>query len=55
MTDPEARDKVIAHDATLTQMNERLGSIERRLDSLENRMLAVGGFLGILMTVYKFL
>jgi tetrahydromethanopterin S-methyltransferase subunit G len=55
MTDDEAHDKVVAHDATLDQMNARLGSIERRLDSLENRMLAVGGFLGVLMTVYKFL
>jgi hypothetical protein len=40
-------------------MNTRLGSIERRLDRLETRLLHrtlwLGGFLAALMTVYKFL
>jgi hypothetical protein len=45
----------MTHDATLAQMHERLGSIERRLDRLEHRLLAVGGVLGVLMTIDKFL
>jgi hypothetical protein len=55
-------EKVAAHDATLSQMNERLGSIESRLTSLEarltgveTRLLYVGGALGLLMSLYKFL
>jgi len=55
MTEQEAREKVIAHDTTLGQMNERLGSIGRRLDSLESRLLWVGGALAILMSLYNFL
>ena len=54
-------EKVAAHDATLTQMNERLGSIEARLTAIESRLsgvesriLYVGGVLGVLMSVYKF-
>jgi hypothetical protein len=31
-------EKVAAHDATLTQMNERLGNIESRLNRMENRL-----------------
>jgi hypothetical protein len=42
----------------LTQMNVRLSGIERRLDSLETRllgaMLGVVAGLGGLMTLYKF-
>jgi hypothetical protein len=55
-------EKVAAHDATLRQMNERIGSIETRLTAIEarlsgveSRMLYVGGALAILMSVYKFL
>jgi hypothetical protein len=55
-------EKVAAHETTLSHMNERLGSIESRLlriesrlSGLERRMLAVGGVLGLLMTLYTFL
>jgi hypothetical protein len=55
-------EKVAAHGATLSHMNERLGSIESRLLDIESRLsgpkhriLAVGGVLGLLMTLYKFL
>jgi hypothetical protein len=34
-------EKVAAHDATLTQMNERLGSIEARLTGMDARMATV--------------
>jgi hypothetical protein len=58
-------EKVAAHEATLVQMNERIGSIEARLLAIETRLsslerhvltttLAVGGALGVLMSVYKF-
>lgn len=47
-------ERLAGHDATLAQMNERLGGIEGRLTGLENRLLAVGGALGVLMTIYKF-
>jgi hypothetical protein len=54
-------EKVAAHDATLAQMNERLGSIEARLTGIEarlsgveSRMLYVGGALAVLMSLYKF-
>jgi hypothetical protein len=51
---------------TEAPMNERLGHIEARLLAIETRLsglerhmltttLAVGGVLGVLMTVYKFL
>jgi hypothetical protein len=53
---------VAAHDATLTQMHERLGhiegrltGIETRLSCLERRVLYIGGALGQLMSVYTFL
>jgi hypothetical protein len=49
--------EVAVTTATLTQMNERLGSIERRLDSLKTRLshstLGLGGFLAALMTIYR--
>jgi hypothetical protein len=55
-------EKVAAHEATLSQMNEHLGSIETRLtgidtrlSSLESRMLYVGGVLALLMSLYTFL
>ena len=35
-------EKVAAHDATLTQTSERLGSIEARLTSIETRMATKG-------------
>jgi hypothetical protein len=57
----EMGEKVAAHDATLDQMNTRLGGIERLLDGIEARLsrverctLYVGGALGLLMTVYRF-
>ena len=54
-----------ARSATLAQMNERIGSIEARLLAIETRLsslerrvlttpLAVGGALGVLMSIYKF-
>jgi type II secretory pathway component PulM len=46
---------VAAHDATLTQMHERLSSIETRLSGLERRLLYGGGALGLLMSVYRLL
>ena len=39
-------EKVAAHDATLAQMNERLGSIEARLTSIEARMATKGELRG---------
>jgi hypothetical protein len=39
-------EKVAAHDATLTQMNERLGSIDARLTSMEARMATKGELRG---------
>jgi hypothetical protein len=62
MTMEEISEKVAAHEATLTQMNERLGhieprlhGIEARLSCLESRLLYGGGALGLLMSVYTFL
>jgi hypothetical protein len=50
------------HVAPLTQMHARLGriearltSIEARLSGIESRLWYLGGGLGGLMTVYKFL
>jgi hypothetical protein len=34
-------EKVAAHEATLAQMNERLGSIDARLTAIETRMAAM--------------
>ena len=55
------QEKVAAHDATLAQMNERLGSIEARLTNIETRlsgveshMLYVGGVLAVLMSLHQF-
>ena len=55
-------EQVAAHDATLTQMHERLGRIESRLtgidtrlSGLERRLLYGGGALGLLMSVYRLL
>jgi hypothetical protein len=42
MTDAEAREKVAAHDAILDQMNQRLGSIDARLTSMEARLVTTG-------------
>jgi hypothetical protein len=42
MTDAEAREKVAAHDAILDQMNQRLGSIDARLTSMEARLITTG-------------
>jgi hypothetical protein len=62
MTMEEISEKVAAHEATLTQMNECLGhietrlhGIEARLSGLESRLLYGGGALGLLMSVYTFL
>jgi hypothetical protein len=38
VTEAEIHDKVIAHDATLKQMHERLGSIETRLTVIKMRL-----------------
>jgi len=46
---------VAAHEATLTHMHECLDRIEARLLGIEHRLLYVGGVLGLLMTLYKFL
>jgi hypothetical protein len=60
MTEPELREKVISRDATLGQMNERLGSIEARLTAIEGRLankaetglvLGVGGGLAVWVTL----
>jgi hypothetical protein len=58
----ELGEKVAAHAATLTQMNERLGTIEGRLTGIEARrsgvescLLYLGGVLALLMSLYKFL
>ena len=57
MTMEEISEKVAAHEATLTQMNECLGHIETRLhgiearrSGLESRLLYVGGTLARLNT-----
>ena len=34
-------------------MHERLGAIEANLTGLENHLLGVGAFLGVLMTIDK--
>jgi len=56
--------RVAAHEATLTQMNERLGSIEARLTGIETRLDAkasnwlVGAgiaWLSLLMTLLTLL
>jgi hypothetical protein len=53
-------EKVVAHDATLSHMHERLGSIESRLLTIESRLsgvgsriLYVGSALGLLMAIFK--
>jgi hypothetical protein len=57
MTDAEAREKVAAHDAILDQMNQRLGSIDARLTSMEARLVTTGelrawmGLVSALITV----
>jgi hypothetical protein len=35
-------EKVPAHEATLTQMNQRLGAIEAMMRDINNRMATVG-------------
>jgi hypothetical protein len=50
MTDDELREKVVAHDATLHQMNERLGDIRAWLMALTAIQAAqVGGIVAILL------
>jgi hypothetical protein len=50
MTDEEMRAKVIAHDATLSQMNERLGDIRAWLMALTAIQAApIGGIVAILL------
>jgi hypothetical protein len=50
MTDQEVRDKVIAHDATLGQMHERLGDIRAWLMALTAIQAAqIGGLVAILL------
>jgi hypothetical protein len=50
---PTAEERLAAHEATLAQMHARLGQIEARVSGLEYRLLAVGGVLGALMTLYQ--
>ena len=50
MTDQELRDKVVAHDATLAQMNERLGDIRAWLMALTAIQAAqIGALIAILL------
>ena len=50
MTDADMRDKVVAHDATLVQMNERLGDIRAWLMALTAIQAAqLGGLVAILI------
>jgi hypothetical protein len=50
MTDQEVREKVIAHDATLAQINERLGDIRAWLMALTAIQAAlIGGIVAILI------
>jgi hypothetical protein len=42
MTPEELSEKVAGHEATLSQMNERLGSIDARLTAMDGRMATTG-------------
>jgi len=42
MTPEELSEKVAGHEATLSQMNEQLGSIDARLTAMDGRMATTG-------------
>ena len=42
MTPEELSEKVAGHEATFSQMNERLGSIDARLTAMDGRMATTG-------------